>query len=157
MAEDIKVMRPEAPVLPREGTSIEKPLSPESGPRPVERSVSERVEAPAAEPLPASAAAVAPAVPANAARVAEIERILEEDLSELYFKLPDDKKLEFRRSGEETARQIDVLLSAASVKVKKIVDLIRRWLSIIPGINKFFLEQEAKIKTDHLLRMDKPR
>lgn len=157
MPEDIKVLRPETPAIPQEGVRVESPATPESGPRSPERPVSVTVETPIAEPLPVSAAPQSAVAPADAARVAEIERILEEDLSELYFKLPEDKKREFRQTGETTARQIDLLLSAASVKVKKIVELIRRWLSIIPGINKFFLEQEAKIKTDHLLKMNKRR
>ncbi len=145
------------PASPQEGVSVEMPATAESEPRAAERPVLEKVETPIAQPTPVAAAPVSGAVTANAARVAEIERILEEDLSELYFKLPEDKKLEFRQTGESTARQIDVLLSAASVKVKKIVELIRRWLSIIPGINKFFLEQEAKIKADHLLKMNNRR
>jgi len=27
------------------------------------------------------------------------------------------------------------------------------WLKLIPGVNKFFLEQEAKIKTDEVLKL----
>jgi len=27
------------------------------------------------------------------------------------------------------------------------------WLKILPGVNKFFLEQEAKIKTDKILAL----
>ena len=37
----------------------------------------------------------------------------------------------------------------------KIIDVIKKWLSIIPGINKFFLEQEAKIKTDKIMELKK--
>jgi hypothetical protein len=37
------------------------------------------------------------------------------------------------------------------VSTKKIFVLIRAWLKIIPGVNRFFLEQEAKIKTDKIL------
>jgi hypothetical protein len=31
--------------------------------------------------------------------------------------------------------------------------LIREWLLIIPGVNKYFLEQEAKIKTDKIQQL----
>lgn len=153
MPEEIKISTAEKPHFPSVEKSPEMPATVESAPRPVEQVAQERSEplAPVATPVDVSGQTVAAA---DATRVAEIERILEEDLSDLYFKLPDDKKAEFRKTGEDTARQIDVLLSAASVKVKKIVELIRRWLSLIPGINKFFLEQEAKIKTDHLLKMN---
>ena len=34
---------------------------------------------------------------------------------------------------------------------RKILKLIRSWLKLIPGVNKFFLEQEAKIKTDKIV------
>ena len=47
--------------------------------------------------------------------------------------------------------KINELLSHAKVKVNKIIALIRDWLKLIPGINKFFLEQETKIKADNLL------
>ena len=31
------------------------------------------------------------------------------------------------------------------------MSLIREWLKVIPGINKFFLEQTVKIKTDKII------
>ena len=42
------------------------------------------------------------------------------------------------------------------VKVKEIVKLIIEWLKIIPGASRYFLEQEAKIKTDKILKLKKP-
>jgi hypothetical protein len=44
-------------------------------------------------------------------------------------------------------------LGQTKIKVNKIIDLIRRWLKLIPGINKFFLEQEVKIKADKIIRL----
>jgi hypothetical protein len=44
-------------------------------------------------------------------------------------------------------------MDSAKFKVKAIVDLIKKWLAIIPGVNKFFLEQEAKIKTDQIIAL----
>ncbi len=81
----------------------------------------------------------------------QIEDILSEGLDQAYEELPDDLKKEFRKKGEETASKIEVLVSQAKVVVYKIVDLIKSWLSIIPGVNKFFLEQETKIKTERIL------
>ncbi|NQV90740.1 hypothetical protein HQ487_05060 [Candidatus Uhrbacteria bacterium] len=81
----------------------------------------------------------------------EIEDILEEDLKELYVAMPADKQAEFREKGEETRSRIRVLVGSAKVNAKKIFGLIRSWLQIVPGVNKFFLEQEAKIKTDKIL------
>ena len=80
----------------------------------------------------------------------EIEDILEEDLKEIYLSMPPDKRIEFKRKGEETRSKIRVLLKSAKVNAKKIFQLIRSWLKIIPGVNRYFLEQEAKIKTDKI-------
>ena len=41
------------------------------------------------------------------------------------------------------------------VKVKRVLELIYEWLKTIPGVNKFFLEQEAKIKTDEIMELEK--
>ena len=82
-----------------------------------------------------------------------IENIMAEDLIRFYEKLPQDEKIEFKKKGEETATKIEQLLQKAKVKVGKILNLIKKWLKMIPGINKFFLEQEAKIKTDKILAL----
>lgn len=83
-----------------------------------------------------------------------IEKILEEDLESVYFSLPDENiKRQFKQKGEETALAILDLMAKPKFKAKKIIDLIIGWLKIIPGINKFFLEQEAKIKTDKILKL----
>jgi len=81
----------------------------------------------------------------------EIENILAEDLTDIFLKMTPAQQEEFRIKGEETASKIRVLLTSAKVNVKKILVLIGDWLKIIPGINRFFLEQEAKIKTDKIL------
>lgn len=86
-------------------------------------------------------------------RKKQIEKILQNDLEEVYINLPPNKQKEFRTVGEQTANEINNLLEKAKVKIKKIINLIKKWLSIIPGVNKFFLEQEAKIKTDEILKL----
>lgn len=80
-----------------------------------------------------------------------IEKILAEDLEDVYKALPDNLKNDFKITGEETARKIEELVAKVKVNTKKIVKLIVNWLKIIPGVNKFFLEQEAKIKTDAII------
>jgi hypothetical protein len=91
--------------------------------------------------------------PAKSQVLEKIEDILEEDLEQIYFQMPPQKQAEFNKVGEETATQIELLLHGVKIQVRKILDLIVRWLKIIPGINKYFLEQEAKIKTDELLKL----
>lgn len=92
-------------------------------------------------------------VSARQARQKEVENILEEDLKEIYLSLDPQKKVEFKEKGEETAKQINQLLDQAKIKVKKIIFLIKKWLSVVPGINKIFLEQEAKIKADQITKL----
>lgn len=81
----------------------------------------------------------------------EVERIMEAGLEEAYSELSPVEREEFRIKGEETAMQIRQLMKATHVKVKKIFRLLIDWLKMLPGINRFFLEQEAKIKTDKIL------
>lgn len=83
----------------------------------------------------------------------EIEDILEEDLQEVYFNLPQDKQMELKKGGEEVASKIEIVLKEVKIKVSQILNLIKNWLKIIPGVNKFFLEQEAKIKTDKIIKL----
>lgn len=83
----------------------------------------------------------------------EIERILSEGMEETYKNLPDNLKRAFKEKGEETASKIEQLISQAKVIVHKIVDLIKMWLLMIPGVNKFFIEQETKIKTGKILEL----
>jgi len=82
-----------------------------------------------------------------------IDNILAEGLNDIYLKMKPADQSAFKKKGEETVTKINALLSQTKVKVSKIVDLIRRWLQLIPGINKFFLEQEAKIKADKIIRL----
>lgn len=87
--------------------------------------------------------------------VIKIEKILESGLADQYQKLSPIAKQEFKIKGEETAIKIKELLQDTHIKVRKIFQLIVEWLKILPGINKFFLEQEAKIKTDNLIELHK--
>ena len=86
---------------------------------------------------------------------AEIGNILEKDLEDIYFNLSPEKQAEFKNKGEETAKKISLALQKTKIKVNQIISLIKDWLKIIPGINKFFLEQEAKIKADEIIKMKK--
>lgn len=85
----------------------------------------------------------------------KIEGILAKGVEEAYLNMDSLKQMEFKREGEKTAREINSLLEKTKVKVKKIISLIKKWLSLIPGVNKFFLEQESKIKADEILKIRK--
>lgn len=85
-------------------------------------------------------------------RQKEIEDILSKDVADMYLAMPAERRVEFKAVGEATARKINDLLSSPKVQVMKIVDLIKKWLSMIPGVNKYFIEQEAKIKADEIVK-----
>ena len=88
-------------------------------------------------------------------QIQKIEKILESGLNDSYSRLSPIAKQEFKLRGEQAAFKINELLKHTHVKAKKIVRLILDWLKMLPGINRFFLEQEAKIKTDQILSLKK--
>lgn len=98
---------------------------------------------------------VASVLPPRDEMAVRIEKILEEGLNDSFQRLSPIAKEEFKLKGEQTASKIRELLRAAHVKVKKIFRLIYNWLRLLPGINRFFLEQEAKIKTDKIIALKK--
>lgn len=83
----------------------------------------------------------------------KIEHILEEGLSDAYQELTPVQKQEFKIKGEETAWKIRNLLKDSHIKIKQIFRLLIEWLKMLPGINRFFLEQEAKIKADRIIAL----
>ncbi|HBU06455.1 MAG TPA: hypothetical protein DEB09_00050 [Candidatus Magasanikbacteria bacterium] len=83
----------------------------------------------------------------------QIEKIMEEGLGDAYKELTPIQKQEFKIKGEAVAWEIRNMVKLAHIKVKSIFRLLLEWLKMLPGINRFFLEQEAKIKTDKILNM----
>lgn len=104
---------------------------------------------------PAAIGPVAHIMAPQAKQQKQIERILSYGLEEIYLNLAPEKKKQFKRAGEETAVKINQLLSKAKINLGAIVKLIIKWLSLIPGLNKYFLEQEAKIKADEIIKLKK--
>ena len=84
-----------------------------------------------------------------------VEKIMEEGLGDAYKELTTVQKQEFKIKGEETAWKIRELFKKTHVKVKEVFRLLVEWLRILPGVNKFFIEQEAKIKADKILTLKK--
>lgn len=87
--------------------------------------------------------------------VRDIDAVLEEGLAELFVKMPPALQSEFKHKGEETTSKIAAILLKGKDVAKKVFEAIVEWLKLIPGVNKFFLEQEAKIKTDKILHIKK--
>lgn len=111
-----------------------------------------------------SVATALPVEPGDASKVAKdpetavVELILAEGLEDLYGKMLPSEQEAFKKRGEEVALTIRQMMTSAKVKVKKVLLLIKGWLRMIPGVNQYFLDQEAKIKTDKILaRVEKQR
>ncbi len=146
----------------RESFDLREKTEQPPGPREKERlaeMMTEKEAAGGAEAVgaPAAGSIIAAGQRAQAlrARQKKIEEVLSGDMKEMYLRMDSAKQREFKAAGEETAREINGLLESAKVKVKKIIELIKNWLRIVPGINKFFLEQEAKIKADAIMKIKK--
>lgn len=101
-------------------------------------------------------AAIGPAIGAlapQAKRQKQIETILSSGLEDIYSSLTPARQKIFKQVGEETAAKINKLLAKAKVNLGAIIKLIRKWLKLIPGVNKYFLEQEAKIRADEIIKI----
>jgi hypothetical protein len=137
------------------------PVNPERAPeRLTEQSMVEmpkpvmEVQSPSLQPMPSAQSLPVTRTEYKDARLVEIERVLEQDLEQLYFDLPEESKRIFKTEGELTARKIGALMSETKATAEKVLNLILAWLSLLPGVNRFFVEQEAKIKTDKILMME---
>lgn len=152
MADLLKKSTPEAP-RPEGPRPLEVEAAPEApheaGPE-VQPPGPEVAPPVAAQPL---AAAPSLALPAKDPDLVVIENILSEGLADLYRAMPPEIREKFKIEGEVVAGKIKQMIASAKVQAKKILALIRDWLRIIPSVNRFFLEQESKIKTDKILAL----
>lgn len=85
----------------------------------------------------------------------KIEKVLEKNIGEAYQNLSPSGKEAFKIKGEKTAGVVKEMIESGRAKAYKIFQLIFDWLRLLPGVNRFFLEQEAKIKTDELIKLQK--
>lgn len=128
----------------------------ETRPAPAEAPREVPSTAPSAPPshvVPIEERVVAPATKSE--RLHGIEKVMASGLEEIYASLDPHTKAIVKTEGEKTATQIEQLLESGKTVAKKILHLIRSWLQKIPGVNKFFLEQESKIKTDRIIAMSR--
>ncbi|OGY88134.1 MAG: hypothetical protein A2458_02945 [Candidatus Kerfeldbacteria bacterium RIFOXYC2_FULL_38_9] len=105
-------------------------------------------------PVPTAKAPVsAPAVKSKART--DIEEILANGLTEIYQTMTLPEQQEFRARGEEASSKIELMLEQFKATARKVLDVIRMWLASIPRVNKHFLEQESKLKTDEIMKLQK--
>lgn len=87
----------------------------------------------------------------------KIEDILSEDLAEAYLAMTPQQRIAFKEKGEEVAQNVATMMERGKLKVKKVIQWIREWLQMIPGVDKFFFEQETKIKVDKIMAYGEER
>lgn len=149
-------------ILPKEENLIEadekaKENAPETKDEFLEKTAEQAPVTKVIEGQPVTAAAApAGAVPVDEV-VVEVEKILEKGLGEHYAKLTPEDQKKFKQKGEQASREIADMVRNLSIKMKRALQLIRDWLLCIPGVNKFFLEQESKIKVDMLIDLVEAR
>lgn len=135
-----EMIRPEIQKVPEEALSKE---TMEQKPSPSEE-VPQKVTPVAFPPSPL------PEAPKDPLTI-QIERILEEGLTDFYSGLSPQIQAKFKKQGEEVASTIRQMTEQAKVRIRKILKIIRKWLALIPGINRYFLEQESIIKTEKIM------
>lgn len=109
---------------------------------------------PANDPATVAVPAAVIAVPPD--KVAEdVQQILEDGLEEAIITMPEDAKQRFLEKGKQIGTIVSDMVRRYKVEVKRVLNMLKEWLTAIPGINKFFLEKEAKIKTDRILELER--
>ncbi len=109
-------------------------------------------------PLPSGGRAQQPAAVqpvAKSAQRKQIEELLADGLTEVYQGMTPQEQEVFRKKGEAAATAIEELLIGFKATARKVVDIIRGWLSTIPRVNRYFLEQESKLKTDQIMKLQR--
>lgn len=112
-------------------------------------------QAPSQKPVTQPIIPAAQAPQPKAELLLEVEDILSEDLGDIYQTMTPENQRRFKAKGEEVARTIWQMIETAKLHLKKILTLLREWLKMIPGINRYFLEQETKIKIDKIIELAK--
>jgi hypothetical protein len=149
--------QPISPEIPQQEAV---PQGPETGMESPDSGAGFEVPAPRQEQAQEAAPAPAPAAPARSmqapgteALVKEVEDVLEAGLKDTYNQMPPDLKVQFKKEAERVSREIVGMVRTLKVKAGRVLKLIVGWLKMIPGVNRFFLVQEAKIKTDRVLEL----
>ena len=83
-----------------------------------------------------------------------IQAILRDNLGEATAAMPEEAKTRFWAKAQEIGVVVADMVRQYKVEVKRVLHLLVEWLHTIPGVNKFFLEQEAKLKTDRILQFE---
>lgn len=83
----------------------------------------------------------------------KIEAIMQEDVRELYQSMNAEEQEKFRDKGMEVGNKIEILITTFKAKARNLLKLLMGWLLLVPKANKYYLEQEAKKKTEELIEL----
>lgn len=152
-----------------EGQNIEQiPVSPEASPAPEnisipEKKVEQTPKPDAQKPVEKPKKLTPQSIPQQQSQTVtaeeseitlhKVESILSDGMEKIYLSMDAGTQAAFKAKGEETSKKISGLLSQTKVQIKQIIGLIADWLRIVPKINKYYIEQEAKIKADAIMEI----
>jgi hypothetical protein len=151
MSDDVekKIAPAEMPPVPEAGHEAFREAAPRVEQEPSAEKISETTPT-----APAILLVAEPAAPVDPT-VRSIELILSEDMMDQFKAMSPEDQAQFKAKGEETVSKLIVLMHKTAIKAKEVLKLIVGWLRFIPHVNKYFLEQESKIKTDKILELYK--
>jgi hypothetical protein len=146
-------VQPEMPVMPEpmpEAAPAE--AGPETAPAPE--------QPPAPEPAPEQKSAAPVAEKSELYKAIEAAMTKDENseknepsvVEAEYAKLSPDKQLRFRTFGEQISGDIEILLNQKKVDVHKISDLVKSWLELLEGVNRYFILQQSTIIVSKILK-----
>lgn len=147
---NVNMLNPEVPGNIEVQETQQEELGQESGEQMQTEETPAAEQAPSARPLPPVVVDRPIASPQDEI-LKGVEDILAKGMADIYQDLAPEKKPAFRAKGEEVAQKIRNMIAKGKVKIHAVLKLIKEWLYSIPGISHFFLEQEAKIKTDLII------
>ncbi len=155
------------------GSNIESlpnvPETPETAPeqeaqvQPAPAENREVVESPAAEqPAPElpSVPEVAPRAQTRQVSMGKDElyenvenALVDKKMMVIWKGLPESMKPKFKAAGEELAREISNGIRKGNLKPHKALKGIRKWLGMIPDVERSYLAQEASLDLDKVLNI----
>ncbi|MEK7508998.1 MAG: hypothetical protein AAB568_04060 [Patescibacteria group bacterium] len=141
-------------IIQRPVLELEKTEAIAETPRETELQATEESKV-APAPAPSLVTPPPPTPSAKPEQLIGVEKIMSDGLEKVFVEMSPEEQQKFKIKGEETAIKIWQTLQSAKIQVQKIIDLIRGWLKMVPGINRYFLEQETKIKTDKIIELIK--
>lgn len=136
-----------APVQPEQSVEQESAVPESSAPLQMSEQRLVSRAAPSASPIGPVATSSDP----RAGVLKQVEGLLADGLQNLYMSLPEARRAAFKQTGEMVANKITDMIMYGKARAKEIWKLIGEWLRVVPGVNRYFLEQEIKIKTDRIM------